>query len=535
MSHRPKRMYWQDSIYEALDRMKLLELVGQAGFDETDMIFDLTRTELIDALIDTQVEAEAFATEAEEDYPLRRPVRTTLPDWLVSSLDHRVHLRWEDTATGHVEAVLDDHPKWAVPAGLGDGDLVVTVMGSDAPIVSAVEQVREEHDGTWSVTDQLLVAQPVLWYTLWRYAYDLRAPGPRSARLSLRKGRRLLEALTEEIANPTPQFVVAGDCASGAEALSPVTTLARLQAHERTRSEGVCEACETPMAWSGLEGHFDRPACRALLLEVQDHVDDAALVCGPCHALLHPHPVAALRRALRPACPSCGARDARSIRWGLRADGSVLDDDDIAWGGCVIDSRTPVQWRCNACHTAYLTTPTPGQGPARGRRVQRWRLAPTPSSSSQPGGRPHSDRRAHEVRLASADGAAFSLVPVPDVDDSGAATTTFDLELVTPDRLVRYLRRPVATDFITELAKTWWDTAAEQNPEQNIATFSDYRSGLTMAVLESTPLEVTLEITVVADQEAQMPEHDGVTFTVSRADLIAAYHAILALAPAAGV
>jgi hypothetical protein len=131
-------------------------------------------------------------------------------------------------------------------------------------------------------------------------------------------------------------------------------------------------------------------------------------------------------------------------------------------------------------------------------------------------------------RLLSADGAAFALLPVPDlvaVGDPGARSRfVVDVELLSPDRLVRYLARTVSSQFLVNLANAYVAAAHEQHPEQSVLTVQDETGGVAVSIVESTPFTVTLEIIVNPDLGAHVVEPDGLAFDVTRAALVTAAH-----------
>ena len=132
-------------------------------------------------------------------------------------------------------------------------------------------------------------------------------------------------------------------------------------------------------------------------------------------------------------------------------------------------------------------------------------------------------------RLLSADGAAFALLPVSDLTSLGTGrgdSLLVDIELLSPDRLVRYLARSVATRFFESLADAYLAAAQEAYPEQSVATVQDQQGGVAATVLGSTPFIVTLEALVNPDLEADIVEYDGVVFDVTRASLVTATHEI---------
>ncbi|MFD1826761.1 MULTISPECIES: hypothetical protein [Mumia] len=132
-----------------------------------------------------------------------------------------------------------------------------------------------------------------------------------------------------------------------------------------------------------------------------------------------------------------------------------------------------------------------------------------------------------EVRLLSGSGAAFALIAVPDlsraVDDG---VRLMDVELLSPDRLVRYLNRPVPRRFFEQLAEAWMSCAQDAHPEQSVATVEDVEAGLAFAVTASTPFTVAIEVIIVPDLEDDVVEHDGLDIEVARASLIGAAHTL---------
>lgn len=128
------------------------------------------------------------------------------------------------------------------------------------------------------------------------------------------------------------------------------------------------------------------------------------------------------------------------------------------------------------------------------------------------------------MRLVSEAGAAFALHPVPDLQDDGVVEV--DIELLTPDRLVRYLHRVPEEGALQRLGEMLQEAAEADRPELGVPAFQDEESGLEILVLDSDPLTVTLEVEVVVELGSDTGEVDGIAFDVLRADLIAAAHQI---------
>jgi hypothetical protein len=133
------------------------------------------------------------------------------------------------------------------------------------------------------------------------------------------------------------------------------------------------------------------------------------------------------------------------------------------------------------------------------------------------------------IRLLAQAGAAFAILPAPSLlDPDHRVTRVVDIELLSPDRLVRYLGRQLSTRTLKSLADAFMQAAQDPFPEQSVATVQDDLAGLTVLFIESTPFEVTLEFLVSTDLENDLPEHDHLAFDMARAGLIDAAHAIAA-------
>lgn len=131
------------------------------------------------------------------------------------------------------------------------------------------------------------------------------------------------------------------------------------------------------------------------------------------------------------------------------------------------------------------------------------------------------------IRLLSQDGAAFAIRPVPTlVSTDSSGTRVADLELLSPDRLVRYLGRNIQEQTLKLLADAWLQTARDNYPEQSVATVQDHQAGLAVSVIESSPFDVVLEFLIISDLDSDIPDHDGISFNLSRTALIDGAHAI---------
>ncbi|MGY5766550.1 hypothetical protein ACXET9_15290 [Brachybacterium sp. DNPG3] len=165
------------------------------------------------------------------------------------------------------------------------------------------------------------------------------------------------------------------------------------------------------------------------------------------------------------------------------------------------------------------------------------------------------------LRLRSETGGMLALLPVPSIDDlQGPA---MDLELVTPDRLVRYLARPRDDRALEHLARFFQEAAAAEprdgephddeprdaersdgephdgerpdDEEEALLEHVDLLAGLRVRVLASDETTVQLEIVVIDDLDAIEDREDredrggatvGLIMDVRRSELISAAHAL---------
>ena len=138
--------------------------------------------------------------------------------------------------------------------------------------------------------------------------------------------------------------------------------------------------------------------------------------------------------------------------------------------------------------------------------------------------------RGHAIRLLGPAGAAFSLLPVPEVAvvEGPASTLLVDIEMLTPDRLVRYLARRVEIRFLEQLADAWMRCASEPYPEQSVPTVEDQPAGLAVAFPSSSDFTVEVEVLIRPSLRADIADADRVSFDVPRSALVDKSHALRA-------
>lgn len=187
--------------------------------------------------------------------------------------------------------------------------------------------------------------------------------------------------------------------------------------------------------------------------------------------------------APRGICPDCGSWNVRHLVAGPFEDRSEIEDPEwVEWQGILRSCDR----ECEICG------------------LQWWCERENPSP----------------VRLLSEAGAAFALLPVAELDEHELAAV--DIELLSPDRMVRYLGRTLASNSIAVLRNFWMKAAEEARPELTVPTFQDDEAQFSISVVESTDRAVTLEFSIISDPTSDVPSHDGLAFDVARSDLIAA-------------
>ncbi|CCH78209.1 hypothetical protein BN12_2620024 [Nostocoides japonicum T1-X7] len=197
--------------------------------------------------------------------------------------------------------------------------------------------------------------------------------------------------------------------------------------------------------------------------------------------------------APRGTCPSCGSGEVVHLIIGMPIGQDVMDGDPdwVHWVGCM---HPGFDRECYACGATWNS-----------RAVE----SPRP------------------IRLLSEVGVSFALLPVPNlVTDDEPYTHLVDVELLTHDRLVRYLARTLSRDTLVRLSEAWTQAAHDTYPEVTIPAIQDDGAGLAVLITESTPDLVTLEISIETDLSGDAPGQDGVVFDVPRSALTDAAHAV---------
>lgn len=352
MTNASKRLYGYDPVYDRLDRMALLGHYEKHFPRDNEEILRLkTRSDLIDAIL----EAEAVTLEDTDSDPDYYPLRRLEEAWgpvirLSRERGQRLHWCWEADPLAAATSLVTDiaNHDWSLDHAIRKGDLVLTVLASTPPLVVALEvaetvsedNIFVERLGTFSNPISLLEIEERLNISLPRHSQKLDAP----------TSDRVLALIAEFVNRPHPIFVSAGDCTplefNVAHELLLVTALLQ----QGMVDETSCAACGLTNP-ARLEPHLFRPKPEDVFLEIQDHIDDTALLCSGCHAIAHQPSLQQLREfAAAPPCPGCGERNSQAFTWWLPPESP---DGVITCYMIAPPPRHRPQWSCNNCNTSY--------------------------------------------------------------------------------------------------------------------------------------------------------------------------------------
>ena len=352
MTNDSNRLYGYDPVYDRLDRMALIgHYKKHFPMDGEEILRLKTRSDLIESILEAETLALADTDSDPDDYPLRRLEEVWDPaTTLTRKSGQRLYWCWEDDTLASAKSLVTDiaNHHWNVGHEIRKGDLVLTTLACTPPLVIALEvaetvfedEILVERLGTFSNPISLFEIEERLNISLPRRSQKLDAPTT----------DRVLAIIAELISSPQPIFVSAGDCTplkfNAAHELLFVTALLQ----QGMVDEISCDACGRPNP-DRLEPHLFRPKPEDVFLEIQDHIDDTALLCSGCHAIAHQPSLQQLREfAAAPPCPGCGERNRQAFVWGLPPESP---DESIVCYMMAPPPRHLPQWSCNNCNTSF--------------------------------------------------------------------------------------------------------------------------------------------------------------------------------------
>jgi hypothetical protein len=242
---------------------------------------------------------------------------------------------------------------------MGDGDLCLTVLDSDPPLVVLLERlaavgsrsVRVHHAECLNFSDPIPI--PALNQVLGR-----ELPAAPST---------LENDFADEVLSALVEFLDRPPHVSCRETSNSVLKCrfrhSGLRAAAVLRSNGRCEGCGRNFGVllegagvEALEAHYVETLAQSRDETVEIDGRHVAAVCVSCHRLLHAHTgltIEDLRTAsaqsAHPACPSCGAHRTFRLQYGLTFEPAAPGVYDV---GCSITGDDP-EWLCAACNLRW--------------------------------------------------------------------------------------------------------------------------------------------------------------------------------------
>ncbi|MFI8413843.1 hypothetical protein ACIGB6_15415 [Paeniglutamicibacter gangotriensis] len=361
MKNIDRRMYGYDPVYDRMDRKELLnhyDKIYPVNFPEDFAL--LSRGQIIDSILGAEVEAWHETFDEPEEYPLRRLEEKWGPaTTLTREKGQRLYWSWAGDSLEAAKSLVTDvetYP-WTLVEGIREGDLILTVLDTVSPLVVAFEVAGSVTEEAVPVERLATFSNPI---SVTKIEEKLDISLPRSSeKLDAFTADKVLSTIAELIKDPQPIFITAGACSpSGIEDEKEMQMIGAISLLQQGEVDSLsCDACgrqnpspQDPYQFR-LIPHVFRPVMEDVLLDIQDHVDDTALLCTDCHTIAHQPTLKQLRDfTAAPPCPGCGERNPKSFIWGMPA-GPPSDNHVVA--GCDIPPGILPEWMCRDCDTRY--------------------------------------------------------------------------------------------------------------------------------------------------------------------------------------
>lgn len=206
---------------------------------------------------------------------------------------------------------------WCIPE-VQVGDLIVTVVRTEPPLVIGADRVSGVEDDTVTLDTAVRPRGPVPWDELALTAQVFDAYS--GSVLSGDEAQRLLAALRTALREPSKVLVPTVPCAPGIPSPQDLAVAVSAVLAGRADGAGRCGGCQQALNPASLEVHYFVPRGETLadampLVERAEHV---TLLCSGCHRLCHEPTLAELRQSLGARCPLCGSL--RSVVLGTQDD-----------------------------------------------------------------------------------------------------------------------------------------------------------------------------------------------------------------------
>lgn len=354
-----KRLHGYDPAYDRMDRLQLITKFRMVFPDvDDDSLSHMTRSRLIDALLDYESDARHSAHANPENYPLRRPFEYGRPENLAEHQGQKIFWCWEKDPQASVVSLMTniDNYAWNLNKPVEEGSLILTAINTTPPLIVSVELVDSVAEKETLVERVATFSNPISVLEV-EQRLEMKLPR-RSQHLTEPINDKVLGILSELMVKPAPIFVTNEPCAPGLSSPVHEAIFAVALLQNEHGEELICSVCEryTPPS---LEAHLSRPGNDELSLEIQDQVDDVEILCSDCHEMVHQPSMQKVRAYAKPSCPECGERNPRLLLWGMPAG---IPGDDVIVMGCVMPSGPVPEWECRGCETQYLVHKYLGEG-----------------------------------------------------------------------------------------------------------------------------------------------------------------------------
>lgn len=127
----------------------------------------------------------------------------------------------------------------------------------------------------------------------------------------------------------------------------------------------------------------------------------------------------------------------------------------------------------------------------------------------------------HGLRIAGQGGAGFFLDSVQLQGPDSTVIQGVDISILSPDRLVTYLVRPLSPSFARNLAHFLKESSIA-DPGIETGPFEDRPSGLLINIKTIDEMWAEIDIRVAEDLDSDVIEFDEINFETSRASLLVA-------------
>jgi len=234
---------------------------------------------------------------------------------VVELIEAAVAVTWSERPLSACHEILTEELdlSWRVP-DVQVGDLVVTVVRTEPPLVAAVDRVVAIEPEHLVLDAAARPDGPLVWDELARAADLLGAC--EDTLLSPEAAQRLLAALSTALHDPDAVLVPALPCRPGAPSAQDLAVAVTAVLMGRASGAGRCDACDRVLNPATIEVHHFDPPGEPTGSEVPlvERASRVGLLCQDCHRMCHEPSLEQMRRWMEPPCPCCGSRLTVALR-----------------------------------------------------------------------------------------------------------------------------------------------------------------------------------------------------------------------------